>query len=94
MIEFEDMKVASFEYYDGWGDEDDPKSDWSILNNGNKERNGVGVAAFSHREACEFMLYVNGDNWEFWKEIGYSDRLIELAKSAKAQGYKYLCLYS
>ena len=92
-MKFENMKVASYNY-DNWGDEDDPKSDWSILNAGNPDKNDMGIAVFSHKEACEFIIYVNGNNWDHWKTLGYSDKLIKLARTAKAHGYFYLCLYA
>ena len=82
-IEFGNMRVASYNY-ENWGEDDDPKSDWSLLNK---------MAVFRHVDECEFILYVDGDNWDHWKEAGYSDELIGLTKAAKDQGYKYLCLY-
>jgi len=84
-IEFEDMKVAVYKY-DNFGSENDPKSDWAYLT--------LGGACFTHTDACEFIIFIDSNNLDTWKTFGISDRLIELAKSAQDQGYKYLCLYA
>lgn len=82
---FEDMKTAIYQY-SNWGDEENPASDWCLLN---------AHASFSHREACEFILYVGcSDSLDALIDLKYSDLLINLAHLAYAEGYKYLCLYS
>jgi len=84
----EDMKMAEFYIEPGeWGEEEeDNTSDWNIIQT---------LCCFSHKEACEFILFVGDrDHIRDYVEAGLSDSFITLCKEAQAEGYKYICFYS
>lgn len=97
----ENMKVAQCELpLENWGDESDPTSNWSLLNK---------YAAFSHREACEFILYVGSDEYigsaredvatdsehiQMYEEMGFTKEVLGPCRNARKQGYKYICFWS
>jgi len=87
MIHVENMRVAQIGIDSHeWGDEDDPKSDWRIVQE---------ICCFSHREACEFILPVGEDDYiKTFKEAGLSEKFLKWCKEAQDEGYSYICFYS
>lgn len=90
--DIQDMRIAQVEYYDHWGDEKDPNSDWYKLT--------TGAATFEHREACEFIVAIGSDSDDFshiedyqnnWK---MSEVFLSYCRTAKELGYSYVCFYS
>lgn len=81
------MKVAMVELNEtDWGDESDPTSNWSLFNM---------HASFSHRDACEFILYIG--EWHIpliWSELGFTLEILTLMIEAKNKGYNYICFYN
>lgn len=83
---FEDMKVRAWKLTpEEWGDENDPKSDWSLANL---------HATFSHKDACEFIFHVAELDWQPLKEKGFSGKFIQRCIDASNAGYHYVCFYT
>lgn len=86
-----DMQVLQVQY-DNWGEEHDPKSDWSLSKK---------YADFYHRIGThEFIFYIEGsDNicsdffLQEYKEQGFSETFLSVCKEAQRRGYRYVCLY-
>jgi len=83
----EDMKMAEFHLEPGeWGEEEDNTSDWNIIQT---------ICCFSHKEACEFILFVGDDTHiDYYKNAGLSDLFLDACNEAQKEGYKYICFYS
>ena len=93
-LDVDDMRVANMNH-DGFGDTNDPDSDWRVIND---------HATFAHADACEFIVHVGCkddndlgyhksimDNWSGW---GLSNKGLELLEKAYQAGFTYLCLYA
>lgn len=84
-----DMQVANIDYSDVFQLQgEDEGSDWALLN---------AHATFSHKEACEFILYVGSEPEtlvELLEHFGYSKVLIDYCKAAQSLGFKYVCFYA
>lgn len=83
----EDMKIAQI-HYENWGEENDLKSDWNIIQE---------LACFSHKDSCDFILYIgmdNGEDLERFSTAGLSGEAWEYCRKAKQEGYKYICFYA
>jgi hypothetical protein len=82
-----DMKVANIEYAYGFGDPEDPKSDWNKIQD---------ICCFKHVEACEFIVYL-GPNFEYRQEILKADMSLDFVQEcnrASSMGYEYACFYA
>jgi len=83
-----DMKVANIDYSDVFqlqGEESG--SDWALLN---------AHANFSHKEACEFIVYIGDgcDSLAIIEEVGYSDIFQKYCLEARELGFMYVCFYA
>lgn len=88
----ESMQAAMVDYTEEFnnqetifGDMHHPDSDWGLLND---------HATFSHKEACEFILYTEYEDTWYKDTVGFSDKLRELVNQAKNEGFKYICFYA
>jgi hypothetical protein len=100
---FENPRTAVIDY-DNWGDENDPTSDWNLLQKKSYDKlthrmtPSPTAATMIHTEACEFILWIGSEEynnriWEL-RKAGYSRELIKLAIQARRQGFYYLWLYA
>lgn len=92
-MSFGSMEVAEFELEpEEWGDESDPRSDWSLANQ---------FATFQHTDACEFIFYIGKsdndggfDAVETLEAQGFSKEFLERCKRVQKAGYKYVCFHT
>jgi len=84
----EDMEVAQHYLEEwAWGSTFDPESDWSLFQE---------HSTFSHKEFCEFILCVGDEgerDIELYQKQGFSELILDLCRSAKEKGYKYICFF-
>lgn len=87
----DDMKVACVDFSDGFIDENHSESmDWHNIQE---------VAAFSHSDACEFIVFIGNDikdqiyRFQFLQEAGMSNLFLQEVKEAQDAGFHYICFY-
>jgi len=104
MKNLEPMKVAMHDFTEEFeaqraaallkDDDDFPEdTDWRTNQHGSDWNLLEDNAPFSHKEACEFIVYTKHPD-DYYTDIGYSTELIAIVKQAKAEDFAYVCFYA